>query len=283
MDPLNLAWSAAGIAGAVAFGLLVRASGEGRRTSTLRSDLAEARKEVRGGRKHEEQRSKALRNSDAELDKIGRQLSKAHKQVASLRDGARDEREQHESRIRELEQADQRSSEQGARLTQELDALREEFTAAAERARHLEAELAKREREQQSAAAEASAPEALASAEATIGELTRRAETAEAALATRDAAFEEADGEKKRLAERIRVKETLYVSMRGELAVKKDQIKQQREELERLRAYRVALAEPESAAEVDRAPALAEQPAESEPAPAEDHAEPASPVTAPPE
>ena len=54
MDPLNLAWSAAGIAGAVAFGLLVRVSGEGRRTSSLRSDLAEARKQLRGGRKHEE-------------------------------------------------------------------------------------------------------------------------------------------------------------------------------------------------------------------------------------
>ncbi len=92
MDPLNLAWSAAGIAGAVAFALLVRVSGEGRRTSALRSDLAEARKEVRGGRKHEEQRSKALRNNDAEIGKIGRQLSRAQKQLVSLRDGARSER-----------------------------------------------------------------------------------------------------------------------------------------------------------------------------------------------
>ena len=283
MDPLNLAWSAAGIAGAVAFGLLVRVSGEGRRTSSLRSDLADARKQLRGGRKHEEQRSKALRSSDAEIGKIGRQLSRAQKQLVSLRDGARSEREQNESRIRELEQAEQQSSEQVARLTQELDALRQEFTAAAERVRHLESALEKREREQQSAAAEAPTPEALASAEATIGELTRRAEIAEASLATRDAAFEETDREKERLAERVRVKETLYVSMRGELAVKKDQIKQQREELERLRAYRVALAEPEPAAEVDPASAPADRPPESEPAPAEDHAEPASQVTALPE
>ena len=203
--------------------------------------------------------------------------------MVSLRDGARSEREQNESRIRELEQAEQQSSEQVARLTQELDALRQEFTAAAERVRHLESALEKREREQQSAAAEAPTPEALASAEATIGELTRRAEIAEASLATRDAAFEETDREKERLAERVRVKETLYVSMRGELAVKKDQIKQQREELERLRAYRVALAEPEPAAEVDPASAPAERPPESEPAPAEDHAEPASQVTALPE
>ena len=85
MDPLNLAWSAAGIAGAVAFGLLVRVSGEGRRTSSLRSDLAEARKQLRGGRKHEEQRSKALRNSDAEIGKIERQLSRSRSQADRLR------------------------------------------------------------------------------------------------------------------------------------------------------------------------------------------------------
>jgi hypothetical protein len=72
------------------------------------------------------------------------------------------------------------------------------------------------------------------------------------------------------------VKETLYVSMRGELAVKKDQIKQQREELERLRAYRVALGGPESFVEVEGAPAVEDDQMASEALPDEDPGEPAS-------
>ncbi len=280
MDPISLAWLAAGVAGAVAFGLLLRVSGENRRTTALRSDLAEARKEVRGARKQEDQRSKALRSGDAEIDKLGKQLSKALKQASSARDGARGEREQNESRIRELEQSEERSSEQVAQLTRELEALREESSAASACAGALESALAEREREWQSAAAEAPSREALASADAAVGELTRRAQTAEAALAAREAALEEAELDRKRLAERIRVKETLYVSMRGELAVKKDQIKQQREELERLRAYRVALGVPESFAEVAGAPAVEDDRMASESLPDEDPGEPASAAAA---
>ena len=272
MDPVTLAWSVAGIAGALALGLLMRVSGERRRTIALRSDLAEARKEVRGARKHDEQRTKALRRSEAEVERIGRQVGKAQKHAVSARDAARSERTQNEERIRELEQAAQQSSEEVTRLMGELDAVGETSGAALQRAEQAEAELAtltrseKREEKEE----EPESVEAKPADEALIAELTRRAEEAEAALAQRQAALEQASREGKRLAERIRTKETLYVSMRGELAIKKDQLKQQREELERLRAYRVALAEPEAPVEVESGSATAESPSRPEPPPALD-------------
>jgi chromosome segregation ATPase len=241
VEPITLAWWTAGLAGVVALAALLWIVGEERRNAAQRVDAETVRKELRALRKDLEQRAKHLRQSEAEVDRLTRQAGKAQKQAASGKRGARGERVETDARIGELEEAAQRASEEIARLERELERVDTQSAVASKHAARAEVALERGQREAE--ASEASRIEVTARAEASaIDELTRRVEAAEAALGERDAALAAAGQETKRLKGKVRTQDTLYLSLRGELAVKKDQVKQQREELERLRAFRVALA-----------------------------------------
>jgi len=92
-----------------------------------------------------------------------------------------------------------------------------------------------------------------------------------------------------RLRGRLRTQESVYAQLRGELEAKKDRLKTQREELERLRAYKVTLIDvaPEPAGPSSEAGVTAEsEPAEetaveAEPEVPTARATPAEPETAP--
>ena len=71
--------------------------------------------------------------------------------------------------------------------------------------------------------------------------LRARAESADAAAQQHESALATSRTEARRLKTRVETQDILYTSLRSELEVKKDQIRQQREELERLRAYKVVL------------------------------------------
>ena len=225
---------AAGIAASVvAIVLAVRVAALGRSTGKMRAQLEELRKDSRGGRKQREQREKALRQAGSELDRATRKLAQAEKRAAQGRGDARDERNVAEERIRALASEVDEARGQVVGLQTALAETRQELEAATEHVARAEGRAAAAER------AEAAAPPIGDPAE--ITELNERVASAERLAAEREAAFEKASDQVARLQARLETQDTLYTSIRSELGAKKDQIRQQREELERLRAYKVAL------------------------------------------
>jgi len=73
-----------------------------------------------------------------------------------------------------------------------------------------------------------------------------RAEKAEAQSASRARELGAARKEVGRLQERLRTQNKVYMALRGELEAKKDRLRQQREEIERLQAIKVALVDAEA-------------------------------------
>ncbi len=128
--------------------------------------------------------------------------------------------------------------EPGGTARAELESLRAELRRRDARLDELETELAGTRRALERALAERLRPPEEPGGEAApaerIAELERRAEAAEREL-------EEAREQVERLRRRIRNQEVLYTSVRSELEVKKDRLRAQQEEIERLRALRVVL------------------------------------------
>ncbi len=228
-----LAVAACIAASVVAIVLAVRVAALGRTTGKMRSELEELRKESRGGRKQREQREKALRQAGSELDRATRKLAQAEKRAAQGRGDARDERKVAEERIRALASEVDEARGEVVRLETALVQTRRDIEAAMEHVARAEGRAAAAER------AEAAAPPIGDPAE--ISELNERVASAERLAAEREAAFEKASDQVARLLPRLETKDTLYSSIRSDLGAKKDKIRQQREELERLRAYKVAL------------------------------------------
>jgi len=260
LDAVSIAWGTALVLAVGVVVLLFRAAGEGRRTREKTEELEGLRKEVRSAKRQLEQQTKALRKSVAETERLTRQAGKAQKQAARGKGGAREER----AKIAELEAELRAEAERAsARAAEALAAREAELRAARARFERLEQELAGERERAHAAAAEASAP---AAADDGLTALTERAERAEAALRERDAALAAAADDAERLSRKLATQETLYVSIRSELAIKKDHLRQQREELERLRAYKVAIVDAPDEASGEEAPAREEAGAEIEPA-----------------
>ena len=232
-DELTVAWIVAGLASAIVLALAFRVGTEGGRTRALHAELEELRKNAKGSRKQQEQRDKILRRAESELEKATRKLAQVDKRGAQAKEIARSERREAADRVRQLEAEIAQAVEGAESLAQDLARTREELDASV--ARVARAETRVEEVEQIAAAQPAPAdPEELRV-------LRERAESAEQKLSEQDDSLARATREGARLKEKARTQETLYTSIRSELSIKKDQIRQQREEIERLRATKVAL------------------------------------------
>jgi chromosome segregation ATPase len=223
MDALGLGWMLAGVAAVVAVLFLVRLRREIGRAAELARDLDRVETELHDARQQLEKRAGAeRRRADQERD-TRRKLEKAKKRVNQVRAEQQEEME----RVRQLEtQLRQREAE--------LKAMREELARAS--ASPISPDRVK-ERET-----------AIAEAKQALSNLTTRAEKAEAAADAAKIAKEEAtrmlEKEVARLRRKTATQETLYASIRSELEIKKDRLRAQTEELERLRAYKVAVIDP---------------------------------------
>jgi chromosome segregation ATPase len=223
MDALGLAWILAAVAAVAAVVFLVRLRREIGRTGALARDADRLEAELHDARQQLEKRAGAgRRRADQERD-TRRKLEKAKKRAGQ----ARTEQQEEMERVRQLEGR--------LRLREaDLKGLREELARASaspvspERVKEREAEIAE-------------VKQALAS-------LTARAEKAEATAAAATAAKEEAtrglEKEVARLRRKTDTQEALYASIRSELEIKKHRLRAQTEEVERLRAYKVAVIDP---------------------------------------
>jgi len=223
MDALGLAWILAAVAVLAAAVSLVRLRREIGRAAALARDVDRLEAELHDARQRFDKSADAQRRrSDQERD-MRRKLEKAKKRASQ----ARAEQQEETERVRQLE----------ARLRlreADLKGLREELarasasTVSPDRVKEREAEIAEMK-------------QALAS-------LTARAAKAETTAAAATAAKEEAtrglEKEVARLRRKTSTQETLYASIRSELDIKKHRLRAQTEELERLRAYKVAVVDP---------------------------------------
>lgn len=232
-DDLDLAWVIAGLVSVVALALALRAATEGRRTAVLRDELEEHRKGSKSGRRQQEQRDKALRRAESELEKATRKLAQADKRVAQAKESAREERSRAADRIRELESQAGEAAERAELAARDLERARAELDASVAHVARAESRV--RALEQAALVQPPPAdPEELRV-------LRERAESSEQKLGEKDDALDLAIREVTRLKDKARIQETLYTSIRSELSLKKDQIRQQRAEIERLQATKVSL------------------------------------------
>jgi len=140
------------------------------------------------------------------------------------------------SRIQEIEEALELSRQDRDRLREEVSGLRAELTRLREVARSKVEESVDPEL--------ASALEAQSAASARIADLESVSKKAQARAADAERTLD-------RLRGKVRTQDLLYVSLRSELDAKKDRLRTQQEEIERLRALKVALVDdpPENAIE----------------------------------
>jgi hypothetical protein len=233
MPEFAIAWGVAGAAGVLALALAIRVGTEGGRTAALRNEFEELRKAAKASRKHEGQRESALRRAEAELDKASRKLAQRDKREAQSKGNVRSEREAANDKIRSLEAEALEAAARLDALATELSQSRAEFDATVQRANRAEAQA------QAADSAAAAMPPPADPEELRV--LRERSESAEQKLAERDDALAQASAEVERFRHKAQTQEILYTSVRSELSLKKDQIRQQRAELERLQAVRVSL------------------------------------------
>jgi len=207
-------WLVAAVAAGGGIAAFLRARSAGLRTSELAEALSQRESELRSVRKRSDRRREDERQRGEERGQLRRKLEKARKRAAE----ARDERDAERVRACALEQR-----------VSELETDLRDARTGLERAR--------------AAAAHAAAPApppgpAIAEREA---EAARRATRAEEGLRDARAELDRAHREVTRLRDRSRTQDKLYTSLRLELEAKKDRVRAQQEQLERLRALRVAL------------------------------------------
>lgn len=216
---------------AIATGVLVALAGVGfgvlraRASAGAAREIERLRAELEKGRERPAKRGDSDRRRDEELAELRRRLEKTKRRASQ----ARDEGRQESSRIRDLE---------------------EKLRLAQADARSMHAELQRAEGEVERLRAAPRPAPAPVAAPPPVREpapmpdeaLVRRVEAAEArALALEEQLLlARVDGERQR--RRIAAQDRLYVAIRGELDAKKERLRAQQEELERLRALRVVLA-----------------------------------------
>jgi DNA repair exonuclease SbcCD ATPase subunit len=232
MENTALAWIVAGLLAVAGVVALLRARSEAERVASLELQLEALEKEFRASRAQNEKKAGAqLRKGDQDAE-LRRKLDKAKKRAAQAREAEKLEAERVKGLEREL--ALRQADLQGLRAE-----LERASAAPAPAVRPVVVpkkpdpeEVARRE-----AAAAHKKDEDIVAMEARVA----RAEAA----AKRSA--DEAAGHRKqmeRLKGKLSTQELLYVSIRSELEAKKDRLRTQTEELERLRALKVALVDP---------------------------------------
>jgi chromosome segregation ATPase len=233
MSPLAFGWIVAGLALAASAALYWRSRSLTAEVDEFAERSAVLQEQLEASERRFEERAKAQRKRGEEIAELKKKLEKARKRAAA----AHHERSDDSSRLQELEGALARAEAERLKAQRQVDALR--------------AELERRPTAPRPAAAPAApvppvAPEPSPSPGAQA--LVERAEKAEARLKDIETELRQSRKEVERHKRRASSLDIAYVAQHGELEVKKDRLKTQQEELERLRAMRVTLgaAEPES-------------------------------------
>jgi chromosome segregation ATPase len=189
--------------------------------------------ELESSRKQLDKAVAKQQRSSEELAQSRRKLEKARKRAGRAGDDARPVTPSH---AQDLEAAIETAR-------RERDAAREERDAARAKANTLTQDLAKGR-----AAIDATARARTQLDDAAIEALQQRVETAGTEQNQLRKGLAGANANEKRLREKLDKQQQLYVAIRGELEAKKDRLRTQNEEIERLRALRVAVQEDESTA-----------------------------------
>jgi chromosome segregation ATPase len=264
MENDAVAWVLAGLLALASVFAWLRVRSEASRVASLEQQAEQLEKELRASRGQLEKRAEAQRRQGDQDAELRRKLDKAKKRAAQARDDQKAEADRAKGLERELalRQADLRS------LREEMERGGAGPAAATPRPVVVPPKPDPAELARQEAAAAKEKGEEIAALEA-------RVEQAEAAATRSATEAEEHRKRMERLKGKIATQEKLYVSIRSELEAKKDRLRTQTEELERLRAFKVAV--------VDPLPEVAAPAADAEAAPAPEHEEPPAPVPEAPE
>lgn len=239
-----IAWIIAAVAGVavLAFYLRVRALALELGQSTVENE--KLRGELNSSRSQLEHAQAKLRRTSDDLAELRKRLEKTKKRAARGQDSGRSQTasplQALDDELEQTRQARDSAREEAAGLSSELSRLRTELAKAQSAAQaHAEREA---ERPMLDIAA--------------IETLRKRCEQAEAALADARPEIDALHKASARMKGRLDTQEKLYVSIRSELEAKKDRLRTQHEEIERLQALKVAFVDPlpeESAKEADSA------------------------------
>lgn len=189
------------------------------------TDLEDARGRLSKSQDKSRQASEDIQQLRKKLEKVKKRLGS----TTSLPSASA-------SRVQQLEEALELSRQERDRLREEVSGLRAELTRLREVAR---SNVEEAENPQLN-----SALEAQSAASARIADLESILQKAQARAADAERSVD-------RLRGKARTQDLLYVSLRSELDAKKDRLRTQQEEIERLRALKVALVDdpPENASE----------------------------------
>lgn len=242
-----VAWILAAVAAIAAIGALLVATSRSRALGAANEELTRLREELEKAQQRVSRRSDAERRRDEELAELRRRLEKTKKRASQARDGERQESE----RIREL--------------AEKLRLAEADTRAMRGEVQRLEAALEAQRGEARPPPKPAPPAPAPAPAEPpppTDDALQKRAAEARALALEEQLVAARVDVE--RMKRKAAAQERLYVAIRGELDAKKERLRTQQEELERLRALRLVLAddlaEPEAPPASDGPPAPASEP-----------------------
>ena len=189
------------------------------------TDLEDARGRLSKSQDKSRQASEDIQQLRKKLEKVKKRLGS----TTSLPSASA-------SRVQQLEEALELSRQERDRLREEVSGLRAELTRLREVARSNVEETENPQLD--------SALEAQSAASARIADLESILQKAQARAADAERSVD-------RLRGKARTQDLLYVSLRSELDAKKDRLRTQQEEIERLRALKVALVDdpPENASE----------------------------------
>jgi len=233
MSAAALGWIGFAVAAALAAFLFQRARSSDTARAASAAALAEREQELEATQKRLEQRATELRAR-------GEEISELRKKHDKLKRRAGDEREEEKgapARIRKLEEdlEAERADSRGAR--DEIVRLHAEIERVSAELARVSADLARAGSKVAELAPLAERPG--------IEVFERRAEADEAKLAKLSGDLESALRDAAKYKGRWETLDKAYIVLRGELEMKKDEMRTQRAELERLRALAVVLVEPE--------------------------------------
>ena len=225
-----LAWVIAGLAVAAGFGAAIFAASRAQALASTRAEAERLRAELGTAREKTAKKSDGERRRDEELAELRRRLEKTKRRAGQVREEERQESERFralEEQLR-LAQADQKSQRA------ELHRLESELALARKAAERKPPPAPPAKEPAAAPKPETPPPDAA---------LQRRVADAEARVLGLEDALVAARTEAERLRRRSAAQEKLYAAMRGELDAKKERLRTQQEELERLRALSVVLAD----------------------------------------
>ncbi len=228
---LTIIAAAVAVAAGVAAGLLfARWRAAGMDAAAARVEAERLGGELGATREQLEKAQAKARRATSELAEVRKKLEKSKKRTAQLHDEGRG----------------RTGAPGGAGLAgeQALEEARQARDVARAELEAVSAELSRLRAEKAEAAEEDRRPAPAAVAGIEVEALQAQSAAAAEALVAEREALRRANAEVERLKKKAKSQETLYVSIRSELEVKKDRIRAQQEEIERLHALKVALVDP---------------------------------------